>query len=302
MATELRIKSKATDADGSPGGTGNMGNLALNAQPSAKSANNNVPKLFVSDGTSWLLANPQTPVTVGTTDLGAGATPGVATGIGAAWTAKAGKPTGSIIIVSYGGSAYVKTGSGGADGDWTSLGSATQFASDAEIKTGTNAAKAINPKGLASFFKATPNATPANDAGYAVTLDGNGKINPGFLTIKGLQYRGNLDLVTAYTAIAGIQIGDFGTASTAGKSHASWTGIAANTQVEIGDLVIWDGTGWHLVEHAIDTSAYLPFGGGTMVADAKIDWPGAATAEAGKVLLDLKGGTIDQALIDCGTY
>ena len=99
MATELRIKTKSTDADGSPGGTGNAGNLALNAQASAKATNNNVPKLFVSDGTSWLLANPQTPVTVGTAALASTGAAGVKTGIGAAWTAKTPKPSGSILVV-----------------------------------------------------------------------------------------------------------------------------------------------------------------------------------------------------------
>jgi hypothetical protein len=302
MAAELRIKTKSTDVDGHPGGTGNAGNLALNAQASAKSKNNDVPKLFASDGSNWYLLNPQAPVTVGTADLGAGKTPGASTGIGAAWTAKVPKPSGSIIIVSYGGTAFVKTGAGGGDGDWTGLGSATQFASDAEVKTGTNTGKAVNPKGLASFFKTTPDVTPANDAGYSIVLDATGKIDAGFLSIKGLTYRGNQDITGTYTPISGIQAGDFATASAAGNSDASWTGITAATKVEIGDLVIWDGSAWHLVEHGIDTSAYLPFAGGTMVADAKIDWPGAATAEAGKVLLDLKGGTIDQALIDCGTY
>ena len=48
-------------------------------------------------------------------------------GIGAAWTAAASKPTDPIIIANYDGAAYVKTGVGGADGDWVSLGSSTAY-------------------------------------------------------------------------------------------------------------------------------------------------------------------------------
>jgi hypothetical protein len=48
-------------------------------------------------------------------------------GIGDAWTSHVSKPLDPIIIANYDGAAYVKTGAGGDDTDWVSLGSSTAY-------------------------------------------------------------------------------------------------------------------------------------------------------------------------------
>lgn len=367
MSAELRIKTrKATNTDGSPGGVGNIGNLAANASTASIAANNGAPKLFLSDGTQWLLVNPPAAApTVGVAPL-PGGTPGSSTGINGVWTAFATKPTDPIIIATFAGSAYLKTGTAGNDGDWTALGSAAKFASAAEILAGAVTDKGIAPDQLrahalaastggtspaagdanhlvildsAGQFAAAfiPNATatetlagvldtkfitPADlqsrtkktpsgaggaaagaDENYLVTLNANGQIDAGFLSIKGLTYRGNLNLTVPYNAITGLKTGDFGTVQTRGKSDGSWTGIAANTQLEVGDLVFWDGLAWHLVERGIDTSAYVAKSGANAIqADMAMTW--AAPAALTTVIDggDATKSRIDNVLLDCGTY
>ena len=337
MTVDIRILNRTAGGDGSPGGTGNAGNLALNFDPAAKGVNGGLPKLFASDGTVWVLMNPPaTAPSVGSISLPGAATPGSPTGIGNAWTAFATKPTDPIVIAKYGGTAYVKTGAGAADTDWAPLGSATNFATAAEILTGTEASKAIAPDQLRAYALAgptgaagpvagdanhmvlldavgqvtqafIPNAdatetlagaldtkfiTPADlqsrtkdvpggaggtaqgaDAGYLVRLDANGQINAGFLSIKGLTYRGNLDLTGAYPTLAGLKVGDFGTVQTKGTAVASWPGFTGGEAVEVGDLVIFDGTIWHLVEHGIDTTAYVSKSGANAIQnDMTMTW------------------------------
>lgn len=358
MAAELRILTRvSTNVDGSPGGTGNIGNLAANASAAALAANNGAPKLFLSDGTQWLLLNAaaQAP-TVGTVNL-PGGTQGSSTGIGAAWTAFSPKPTDPIIIVSFAGSAYIKTGAGGADGDWTNLGSSTQFATTAEVRAGTDTTKAINSAGLQSRLKATPDATPANDANLIVMLDAGGKVSGGFLSYStGAEVlAGTVDnkpispaglaslLVTApdaapandagkvvalnaagqipvgflppFTAVTYVGMlahtdaaptapsqGDLHFFNSSGNlTDASW-GALQNTAVESGDAAIYNGSVWQLLQSNIDPSVFVSKAGDVMNANAALTWPGATTAEAGNTLLDLRGGTIEHALLDAGTY
>jgi hypothetical protein len=231
-------------------------------------------------------------------------TPGTKTGIGAQYTAVAAKKTDPIIIGTYNGTAYVKTGAGGADGDWTPLGSATSFATGVEVIAGTDTAKALNAKALRDGSLKAPTSTPANDEDHLVILNAQGQIDAGFLSIKGLTYRGNLDMTSPYTAITGLAIGDFGTANPGGSVDSSWAGFTGGEKVEQGDLVFWDGTNWHLVERGIDATAYVTkSGSNAIIKDMVMTW--AAPDNPGTTIID--GGDpakskIDNCMIDEGTY
>jgi hypothetical protein len=183
MAVTVQIKHRATGGGGagSPTGTSLPGELAVNFDTGV----GGTPELWASTGTSWARVNPAAAApTVGTTALPGGAAGSIA-GIGTAWTNLASKPTDPIIIASFAGTAYVKTGAGGADADWTALGSATAFATGPETHTGTVTSKAVSPAGLLAAGLAAPTATPAADADYIVRLSSTGKIASGFINSTG---------------------------------------------------------------------------------------------------------------------
>jgi hypothetical protein len=173
MSTTLQVKRRIAGAAGSPAAAGaSEGELALNFPGAAGGATK--PELWAFDGSAWRNANPSVAVTVGNVALAGGAD------IGAAWTALAVKPTDPIIVASYGGSAYIKTGAGGAAGDWAAMGSATAFASAGEIATGTDIAKAVNSLGLRGATVSAPTGgggAVAGDADKIVRLDATGQID-----------------------------------------------------------------------------------------------------------------------------
>lgn len=364
MTVDIRILNRTAGGDGSPGGTGNQGNLALNFDPAAKTANGGLPKLFASDGTAWTLMNPPaTAPTVGTATL-LGGTAGSPTGIGAAWTALGTKPTDPIVIASYAGTAYVKTGAGGADTDWTSLGSAAQFASAAEILAGvvTNKAiapdqlrayglaaptgaagapaatdanhmpllgaggqldsgfipaatdpetlagtvtgKFVTPKALQSRTLNAPTGTPANDANYLVRLDATGHIDAGFLTVKSLTFRGNIDVTTAYTApVPAWTVGDFGLIAKSGTADGSYNAVGITGAVKQGDLAIWDGSKFEVLASETDLSAYVTKAGANALAnDQAMTWTPSATLRTVLDGGDPTKSKLDGFLIDCGSF
>lgn len=176
MASIIRVKHRLTGAGGagSPTTVDPSGSLSLNYDVGAKT-----PELWGSDGTAWKRLNPEvTAPTIGSPAL-AGGTSGSKTGIGAAWTALATKPTDPIIIASFAGSAYIKTGTGGADSDWTSLGSAAQFASTADVIAGIDATKAVSSAALRG---AAPNVSAgAADVDKLARLNAAGHIDVSFL-------------------------------------------------------------------------------------------------------------------------
>jgi hypothetical protein len=89
------------------------------------------------------------------------------------------KPTDPLVVASFAGGAYIKTGVGTSDGDWTSLGSASTFASAAEIIAGTETGKGINPAMLRAV---APNASAGTaDADKLARLDANGHLSATFL-------------------------------------------------------------------------------------------------------------------------
>lgn len=183
MSSTIQVKRRLTGISGAPA-AGVEGELALNFSAGA----GKTPELWANGGAAlgWLQVNPATPVTVGSIalPLSAGGTAGSSAGIGAAWTAFATKPTTSLVVASYGGTAYIKTGTGGNDADWTALGAATSFATAAEVATGTNASKAISPALLrgAAVNVPTGGAGPvAGDLNKIVSLNGSGQIADMFI-------------------------------------------------------------------------------------------------------------------------
>ena len=176
MASVIRNKHRLSGGGGagSPTTVDPSGALSLNFD-----VGTSTPELWGSDGTAWKRLNPVAAApTIGNAALPGGAT-GSKTGIGAAWTAFGSKPTDPIIIASFAGSAYIKTGAGGNDSDWTSLGSATSFATLADITTGTDTTKAINPAVLRA---AAPNTSGgAGDVDKLARLDAAGKLDVSFL-------------------------------------------------------------------------------------------------------------------------
>lgn len=178
------------------------------------------------------------------------------------------------------------------------------LATGAQILTGTVETVVNTPKAMADAATNTPNATPANDANKYVRLGATGKIAGGFLALPAtMSYKGNMDVTVAYAAPSPAWIaGDFGLISKSGAADASWNAQGVTGAVKQGDMIFYDGTKYHVMAAETDLNAYVPKAGGTMVAAAKIAWPGTAAAEAGKTLLDLRGGTIDNGLIDGGTF
>jgi hypothetical protein len=176
MASIIRVKHRLSGGGGagSPTTIDPSGSLSLNYDVGAKT-----PELWGSDGTAWKRLNPDVPApTIGSPAL-PGGTAGAKTGIGAAWTAFGTKPTDPIVIASFAGSAYIKTGSGGSDSDWTSLGSATQFATSADIINGTDTGKAINS---AMLRAASPNTSAgAADHDKFARLNANGQLDISFI-------------------------------------------------------------------------------------------------------------------------
>lgn len=102
-----------------------------------------------------------------------------------------------------------------------------------------------------------------------------------------------------------------GTPSADGRSWADF-GLNAGLHLKQGDMLIWDGTNLVPIASESDMSAYLPTAGGVMMDGAKIEFD-TTTAElpvAGGglggaenlVVIDAKGGRIDRAVLDLGTF
>lgn len=180
-------------------------------------------------------------------------------------------------------------------------------ANAAEVLAGTSNLKFLTPSNLQSRILATPSATPANDARKLVMLDVTGKIDSGFLKFTGIRFKSALDATVAYAApTPGWNTGDFGVISKTGAVHASWATYLATpvpASVNAGDMVIFDGSKYHVVANDADLSAYVVKDNvNAMTAAATLSW----TAPAAKtVIIDGADGSkseIANVTINCGTY
>lgn len=184
-----------------------------------------------------------------------------------------------------------------------------QYATDPEIKNGTLAEKVINPKTLRAATLNTPStagkAGPA-DADKIVRLNSQGQIDPAFLTVKPLKFQNTIDVTTAYSAPTPVwHSGDFGVISKNGVVHGSWNthGPATGTAVKKGDLIIYDGTKYHIVAQDLDLSAYLLLSGGAMTPGNKTKVTFApATKDGSIVIIDGGQGQLKDVVIDCAGY
>jgi hypothetical protein len=95
-------------------------------------------------------------------------------------------------------------------------------------------------------------------------------------------------------------------ANKAGTVDASWT-HAAGLSIKSGDMMLFDGTNWHVVPNETDLNAYLALAGGTMADGAGITFDtttasGGTAGAASVTVIDGKGGSINNCVIDAGTY
>lgn len=297
MTAQFQNKRRINGAAGAPGAAGaKEGEIALNFPGAAGTTGK--PELWAFDGTGWRLVNPSVTITTQSITLGAGADIGAAY---TAWTATPGNViTGSVVIATYGtpAQAYVLTNSAapGAAASWTSLGGAVAFATAADINTGTDATKAINSVALRG---ATVNTSSgATDANKLPRLDANGKLDLTMLPATATKLAGTLDPTVAPPA--GATGGNMYFVSKAGTVNAGFTG-AAGQAAGVGDTMIFDGTNWYLLAETTDLSAYVPLAG-TNLMTGNIVWTGAAGSKAGTTVFDAKGGTVDNVLLNAGTY
>jgi hypothetical protein len=172
---------------------------------------------------------------------------------------------------------------------------------------GTVANKAIAPDQLRAYTKNVPGGAGGTaqtaDADYLVRLDATGHIDAGFLTVRGLNYLGNKDLTVAYVAPAGLKNGDFATVTKKGTADASWPGFNGKEALDVGDMVIYGGTQWHLVQHGIDLNSLVHRSGpNAIIKDMTMTWDApdslATIIDGG----DPTKSQIDNVMIDCGTY
>lgn len=291
MVRNLRLPRRVDGASGPPNaGDFLAGQMALNFPGAA--GGGLTPELWAHDGAVFRRVNPS-----GTTVRSAQAGPDQGT-VHDTFTADAiDVGTGDIVVYTYGGSTWIFTGNPGspavaADGDLVRVGAFPVYASSQETLAGTVADKAVTPSALQARTLVTPSATPANDADRLVRLGSNGRLHPNFV----FRFYGDVNMTTAVPGGLVPTGGTWVRNTTAGVPAGSWNFHQAPSWVGLGDSAYYDGSRWH---HLANAGA---FNGGRMRAAAKIEWPGAVTAEAGNVLLDLKGGTIDNAVISGGTF
>jgi hypothetical protein len=199
-----------------------------------------------------------------------------------------------------------------------------RFASAADAAAGTDVAGVINSAVLRGEISrslgatianllagtgstASPDATPANDASRLVALDASGRIDPGFLSIRGMSFKGPIDATAAIPVpvlpATSFQSGDIFFNNKIGTIDPSWGAPAAGTASTAGDMIIYDGAKWTVVASESDLSQYVPLVGTNMaVGDATVITFAPATTDGSVVVLDLGNGALDNAWIDGGNY
>lgn len=152
-----------------------------------------------------------------------------------------------------------------------------EFASLAEVDAGSVTDKAVAPDTLASVYARNDvnivsgdtdvitiaNPTLAdnvtinvntNVANGLVKLDGSGKIPSSLLTVAAMEFKGAYDASTAGLP-SPADTGDTYHVSVAGTQDVippGQTTVQAGTQLDIGDLIIYDGTNWVQITQELD--------------------------------------------------
>lgn len=152
-------------------------------------------------------------------------------------------------------------------------------------------------------------ARDATQALEAVTLEQLNKALASYSagTTGVLVYAGTVDVTDPYAApVPAVVGGNVYAVAKAGTVHHSWHAQLTNSglaSVSIGDYLVYNAaTGkFDHIKNAVDLTAYVPLAG-TNAMVGNIVWAGAAGSKSGVSIISGKGGTIDDAVIDNGTY
>ena len=312
-AGEVPIVTHNGTAYAFTGGPGNYGGAAAGATTPL------TPGMFTSLG-----AAPAAPQVVDLTAQNASAD------IGAAWTANGATASSSVVLARWNGTVYILTNTTapGTAGSWRpiSVAPTTEVIDwsvapmDAAANIGAAYTAWNTGAGTPDFAAAISIVLwkgryylltdPANP-GAAASYSAISPVMPAALT-----YKGNVDVQAAYAAPATAwNVGDFGmVANTAGDAvgtavtpGAGWPLVGATGAVEVGDLLLWDGTNYHVMPMDTSLAAYLPLAGGTLTDGAAITF--TTTTAAGTpggarslTIINGGGGTISEVVIDAGQY
>jgi hypothetical protein len=295
MANTISIKRRINGAGGSPTAAGSVeGEIAFNAPGAAGSTTK--PDMYFFDGAGWRLVNPSTTITTQTISLGSLGNIGSAF---TTWDAVVGQDiTGDVVIADFGSPSisYILTNPAapGTIASWTPIGMSTNFSTQALAHAGTDAASAISPATLRGETSAT--SAGAADADKLPRLNASGKIDSSFLSITSNVIKGSVDVTIPKPGATTYVNGDTIFASVTGTVDATYP-LDAGTTVKAGDMLVYDGTKWHIIPSSVDMSAYVPLAGTNSMA-GKVLWSTAGTT----VMLDLNGHAIANSLIDAGTF
>ena len=183
-----------------------------------------------------------------------------------------------------------------------------QVLSTAAMSAGVTSAQPRHPTNTAAATGVVA------DANRIVVLDATGHIPAAFLSVTGFDFQ-SADLTAAPVgANLGHQNGRIvvNSAAAVGALNALWT-PTADVPSEVGpsDMLLSDGTTWHVITTDVDLARYLPLIGGTItqpVAAAgavglTFDMTNAVPAVGGnKIAIDLGTGEITNGIIDGGTF
>lgn len=158
------------------------------------------------------------------------------------------------------------------------------YATNAEVLAGTSLVTKVNPANLQSRTRSV--SAGAADAGYLVRLNASGKVDSTMMSVSGgMRFIGATNLAVTYglTPAGGLAGGDYVVHNGANQVavHASYTGAAALI-VDTGDMLLYDGAAWHVLQSVVDLSGYLLKAGGSMIAGAAVTF--AVPAGAGLVV------------------
>lgn len=147
----------------------------------------------------------------------------------------------------------------------------------------------------------------------AVTLDQMNKAIAAlsFVASGSLQFGGTVDMTAAFAMPSPPPVnGEFYTVTKTGPVEATWNPHLANTglvNVSLADYIVWNATTskFHHVSNAMSSGSgagsFVPLAG-TNQMSGEIAWAGAAGNQAGRAIISGKGGSINDAVIDSGTY
>lgn len=142
-----------------------------------------------------------------------------------------------------------------------------------EAVAGTVDNKGISPKILKEWFakKITDKSTGIADKGKVPILSADGKLDPSFFKFTSLNIKAPIDPVASSVVPATPKAGDLHFLTKKGHLTGTWTGLVTTPplDVNVGDMVLFDGTNWHVLASETDLALYLPLIGGKITGPIK---------------------------------